>query len=46
MLQGIVFLIHWEEAEDSIRSGHCNPTEFQKDSLRIITISDEQPSES
>jgi hypothetical protein len=32
----------WEETEQYIRSGHRNPDDFQSDSLRTITISEEE----
>jgi len=32
----------WEEGADYIRSGHRNPDEFEKDSLRTITLSEEE----
>ena len=32
----------WEETEDFIRSGHRNPEEFEPDSLRTITLSEEE----
>jgi len=32
----------WEETQDFIRSGHRNPEEFEPDSLRTITLSEEE----
>jgi len=32
----------WEDTEDFIRSGHRNPEEFEPDSLRTITLSEEE----
>jgi len=32
----------WEETEEFIRSGHRSPDDFQPDSLRTITISEEE----
>ncbi|MBT0159053.1 hypothetical protein G4O51_03615 [Candidatus Bathyarchaeota archaeon A05DMB-2] len=32
----------WEETEQYIRSGHRNPEDFEQDSLRTISISDEE----
>ena len=32
----------WEDTEDFIRSGHRNPDEFESDSLRTITLSEEE----
>ncbi|TET19627.1 hypothetical protein E3J74_05935 [Candidatus Bathyarchaeota archaeon] len=32
----------WEEGANYIRSGHRNPDEFEKDSLRTITLSEEE----
>ncbi|MCJ7560344.1 hypothetical protein MUO79_06960 [Candidatus Bathyarchaeota archaeon] len=32
----------WDEGEDYIRSGHRNPDDFQSDSMRTITISEEE----
>jgi DNA-binding transcriptional MerR regulator len=32
----------WEEGSDNIRSGHRNPDEFEKDSLRTITLSEKE----
>ena len=32
----------WEQTEEFIRSGHRDPSEFQEDSLRTITLSEEE----
>jgi hypothetical protein len=32
----------WEETEEHIRSGHRDPEEFQKDTLKTISLSDEE----
>jgi len=32
----------WEDTDDFIRSGHRNPEEFEPDSLRTITLSEEE----
>jgi len=32
----------WEDTEDFIRSGHRNPEDFEPDSLRTITLSEEE----
>lgn len=32
----------WEETQEFIRSGHRNPEEFEADSLRTITLSEEE----
>jgi hypothetical protein len=37
-----VVKIPWETTDDYIRSGHRDPSEFQPDSLRTITLSEEE----
>ena len=34
--------IPWEETDQYIRSGHRNPEDFEQDSMRTITLSEEE----